>query len=49
MFIKGGVSVAAVSSKAGTQMALKTSSPAGILRESLLATFFKGLKGGLKC
>lgn len=49
MLIKVGTSVAAVSSKADTQMALTASSPAGILRGSLLATFFKGLKVGLKC
>ena len=49
MLIKVGTSVAAVSRKADTQMALTTSSLAGILRGSLLATFFKGLQVGLKC
>lgn len=48
MLIKVGTSVAAVSSKADAQMALTTSSPAGILRGSLLATFFRSLKVGLK-
>lgn len=49
MLIKVGTSVAAVSSKADTQMALTTSSPAGILRGCLLAAFFSGLEVGLKC
>lgn len=49
MIIKAGASVAAVSSKADTQMALTTSSPAGILRGSLLVTFFRSLKVELKC
>lgn len=43
MLIEVGTSVAAVSSKAGTQMVLTTSSPGEILRGSQLAASFRGL------